>query len=166
MIFAFFLHRRAHLRNCLERLKEIVPLGPDASRHTTLGLLNKARTFIKVGVLVFVSFITALVLVSFVIAIFIVIILGYYCSGCRCGTVDRPAVKQNNSKILFIGLVKRHLFLILIGIHSLSHEMCLRQCDALEAESKVKTTDLTDFQCYTCCGEKKPNDVSLKAAAP
>jgi hypothetical protein len=32
----------------LERLKEIVPLGADASRHTTLGLLTKAKRFIKV----------------------------------------------------------------------------------------------------------------------
>ncbi|XP_068911090.1 max-interacting protein 1-like isoform X2 [Tenebrio molitor] len=39
--------RRAHLRNCLEILKEIVPLGPEASRHTTLGLLTKAKRFIK-----------------------------------------------------------------------------------------------------------------------
>ncbi|XP_055681100.1 max-interacting protein 1-like [Lutzomyia longipalpis] len=40
-------NRRAHLRNCLERLKDIVPLGADASRHTTLGLLTKAKRFIK-----------------------------------------------------------------------------------------------------------------------
>lgn len=40
-------NRRAHLRNCLEKLKDIVPLGPDNSRHTTLGLLNKAKHFIK-----------------------------------------------------------------------------------------------------------------------
>jgi len=40
-------NRRAHLRNCLERLKEMVPLGPDSSRHTTLGLLTKAKAFIK-----------------------------------------------------------------------------------------------------------------------
>jgi MAX dimerization protein len=40
-------NRRAHLRNCLERLKDIVPLGADSSRHTTLGLLNKAKHFIK-----------------------------------------------------------------------------------------------------------------------
>ncbi|XP_065304591.1 max-interacting protein 1-like isoform X1 [Dermacentor albipictus] len=38
---------RAHLRNCLEKLKEMVPLGPEANRHTTLGLLNKAKVFIK-----------------------------------------------------------------------------------------------------------------------
>ncbi|XP_023211392.1 max-interacting protein 1-like isoform X2 [Centruroides sculpturatus] len=38
---------RAHLRNCLEKLKEMVPLGPESNRHTTLGLLTKAKTFIK-----------------------------------------------------------------------------------------------------------------------
>ncbi|CAA9994582.1 unnamed protein product [Nesidiocoris tenuis] len=38
---------RAHLRNCLEKLKEMVPLGGDSSRHTTLGLLTKAKRFIK-----------------------------------------------------------------------------------------------------------------------
>ncbi|GIX68415.1 max dimerization protein 1 [Caerostris darwini] len=41
-------NRRAHLRNCLEKLKELVPLGPESSRHTTLGLLTKAKAFIKV----------------------------------------------------------------------------------------------------------------------
>jgi MAX dimerization protein len=40
-------NRRAHLRNCLEKLKDIVPVGADSSRHTTLGLLNKAKHFIK-----------------------------------------------------------------------------------------------------------------------
>ncbi|XP_070541580.1 max dimerization protein 1-like isoform X1 [Ptychodera flava] len=40
-------NRRAHLRNCLERLKEIVPVGSEASRHTTLGLLTKAKMFIQ-----------------------------------------------------------------------------------------------------------------------
>ncbi|XP_076677296.1 MAX dimerization protein isoform X2 [Andrena cerasifolii] len=39
--------RRAHLRNCLEKLKVLVPLGPETSRHTTLGLLTKAKRFIK-----------------------------------------------------------------------------------------------------------------------
>ncbi|KAF7407786.1 hypothetical protein HZH66_002323 [Vespula vulgaris] len=43
----FFLYRRAHLRNCLEKLKMLVPLGPETSRHTTLGLLTKAKRFIK-----------------------------------------------------------------------------------------------------------------------
>jgi len=41
-------NRRAHLRHCLERLKEMVPLGADATRHTTLGLLTKAKSFIKI----------------------------------------------------------------------------------------------------------------------
>jgi len=40
-------NRRAHLRNCLEKLKEMVPLGPESSRHTTLGLLTRAKAFIK-----------------------------------------------------------------------------------------------------------------------
>lgn len=36
------------MRHCLERLKGIVPVGRESSRHTTLGLLTKAKTFIKV----------------------------------------------------------------------------------------------------------------------
>nr|XP_033798016.1 max-interacting protein 1 isoform X2 [Geotrypetes seraphini] len=40
-------NRRAHLRLCLERLKVLIPLGPDCTRHTTLGLLNKAKAHIK-----------------------------------------------------------------------------------------------------------------------
>ncbi|XP_078465816.1 uncharacterized protein LOC144729419 isoform X2 [Lampetra planeri] len=40
-------NRRAHLRKCLERLKEMVPLEAECSRHTTLGLLNKAKNHIK-----------------------------------------------------------------------------------------------------------------------
>lgn len=40
-------NRRAHLRLCLERLKSMVPLGSDASRHTTLSLLMKAKEHIK-----------------------------------------------------------------------------------------------------------------------
>ncbi|XP_059830157.1 max dimerization protein 4-like [Hemitrygon akajei] len=40
-------HRRAKLRLYLEQLKELVPLGPDCSRHTTLSLLKRARTHIK-----------------------------------------------------------------------------------------------------------------------
>ncbi|KAM8866444.1 max dimerization protein 1 isoform X2 [Synchiropus splendidus] len=39
--------RRAHLRLCLERLKPLVPLGPDTNRHTTLSLLMKAKDHIK-----------------------------------------------------------------------------------------------------------------------
>ncbi|MBV95841.1 Max-interacting protein 1, partial [Eschrichtius robustus] len=42
---------RAHLRLCLERLKVLIPLGPDCTRHTTLGLLNKAKAHIKIEVL-------------------------------------------------------------------------------------------------------------------
>uniref|UniRef100_A0A8C0BM24 MAX dimerization protein 1 n=1 Tax=Buteo japonicus TaxID=224669 RepID=A0A8C0BM24_9AVES len=38
---------RAHLRLCLEKLKGLVPLGPEASRHTTLSLLTKAKLHIK-----------------------------------------------------------------------------------------------------------------------
>ncbi|KAF4517021.1 hypothetical protein B566_EDAN013212 [Ephemera danica] len=41
------IQMRAHLRTCLEKLKDLVPLGPEASRHTTLGLLTKAKRFIK-----------------------------------------------------------------------------------------------------------------------
>lgn len=44
----FLFLRRAHLRLCLERLKVLIPLGPDCTRHTTLGLLNKAKAHIKV----------------------------------------------------------------------------------------------------------------------
>ncbi|XP_064601959.1 max-interacting protein 1-like [Liolophura sinensis] len=40
-------NRRAHLRNCLEKLKDMVPLGRESSRHTTLGLLTEAKSFIK-----------------------------------------------------------------------------------------------------------------------
>ncbi|XP_019615530.1 PREDICTED: max-interacting protein 1-like [Branchiostoma belcheri] len=40
-------NRRAHLRNCLERLKAIIPLSPETPRHTTLGLLNKAKNEIR-----------------------------------------------------------------------------------------------------------------------
>uniref|UniRef100_A0A8D2BBN7 BHLH domain-containing protein n=1 Tax=Sciurus vulgaris TaxID=55149 RepID=A0A8D2BBN7_SCIVU len=38
---------RSHLRLCLERLKVLIPLGPDCTRHTTLRLLNKAKAHIK-----------------------------------------------------------------------------------------------------------------------
>lgn len=47
-VWCIFCYRRAHLRNCLEKLKVLVPLGPETSRHTTLGLLTKAKRFIKV----------------------------------------------------------------------------------------------------------------------
>uniref|UniRef100_UPI00398F73D2 max dimerization protein 1-like n=1 Tax=Pristiophorus japonicus TaxID=55135 RepID=UPI00398F73D2 len=39
--------RRAHLRLCLERLKELVPMGAESTRHTTLSLLMKAKLHIK-----------------------------------------------------------------------------------------------------------------------
>ena len=41
--------RRAQLRTCLEKLKDLVPLGPESARHTTLGLLTRAKHFIKVN---------------------------------------------------------------------------------------------------------------------
>ena len=37
------------MRHCLERLKDMVPLGSESTRHTTLGLLTKAKAFIKVN---------------------------------------------------------------------------------------------------------------------
>ncbi|XP_041065627.1 max dimerization protein 1 isoform X1 [Carcharodon carcharias] len=40
-------NRRAHLRLCLERLKELVPVGAENTRHTTLSLLMKAKLHIK-----------------------------------------------------------------------------------------------------------------------
>ncbi|CAB1327352.1 unnamed protein product [Coregonus sp. 'balchen'] len=38
---------RAKLRLYLEQLKELVPLGPDSTRHTTLSLLKRAKMHIK-----------------------------------------------------------------------------------------------------------------------
>ncbi|XP_053314174.1 max dimerization protein 4 isoform X1 [Spea bombifrons] len=40
-------HRRAKLRLYLEQLKQLVPLGPDSNRHTTLSLLKRAKMHIK-----------------------------------------------------------------------------------------------------------------------
>ncbi|XP_024610720.1 max dimerization protein 4, partial [Neophocaena asiaeorientalis asiaeorientalis] len=40
-------HRRAKLRLYLEQLKQLVPLGPDSTRHTTLSLLKRAKMHIK-----------------------------------------------------------------------------------------------------------------------
>jgi MAX dimerization protein len=40
-------NRRAHMRYCMEQLKKVVPVGSDSSKHTTLGLLTKARRLIK-----------------------------------------------------------------------------------------------------------------------
>lgn len=51
MLFCSCFRRRAHLRLCLEKLKGLVPLGPESSRHTTLSLLTKAKLHIKVGAL-------------------------------------------------------------------------------------------------------------------
>lgn len=39
--------RRAKLRLYLEQLKQLVPLGPDSTRHTTLSLLKRAKMHIK-----------------------------------------------------------------------------------------------------------------------
>ena len=47
--FFVFFYRRAQLRTCLEKLKDLVPLGPESARHTTLGLLTRAKHFIKVS---------------------------------------------------------------------------------------------------------------------
>uniref|UniRef100_A0A452TL64 MAX dimerization protein 4 n=1 Tax=Ursus maritimus TaxID=29073 RepID=A0A452TL64_URSMA len=41
------LEERAKLRLYLEQLQQLVPLGPDSSRHTTLSLLKRAKTHIK-----------------------------------------------------------------------------------------------------------------------
>ncbi|KAK7806152.1 hypothetical protein U0070_021098 [Myodes glareolus] len=41
------LARRAKLRLYLEQLKQLVPLGPDSTRHTTLSLLKRAKMHIK-----------------------------------------------------------------------------------------------------------------------
>ncbi|XP_063780780.1 max dimerization protein 4 isoform X2 [Pseudophryne corroboree] len=40
-------HRRAKLRLYLEQLKQLVPLGPESNRHTTLSLLKRAKMHIK-----------------------------------------------------------------------------------------------------------------------
>ncbi|KAG7458592.1 hypothetical protein MATL_G00222020 [Megalops atlanticus] len=42
-------HRRAKLRLYLEQLKQLVPLGPDSTRHTTLSLLKRAKMHIKLN---------------------------------------------------------------------------------------------------------------------
>jgi len=38
------------LRRSLDRLKALVPLGANETRHTTLGLLENAQTFIRVRI--------------------------------------------------------------------------------------------------------------------
>ncbi|XP_038627331.1 max dimerization protein 3 [Tachyglossus aculeatus] len=40
-------HRRAQLRQCLEQLKQQVPVSADCARSTTLSLLHRARLHIK-----------------------------------------------------------------------------------------------------------------------
>ncbi|XP_070607562.1 max dimerization protein 4 [Erythrolamprus reginae] len=40
-------HRRAKLRLYLEELKQLVPLGAESTRHTTLSLLKRAKMHIK-----------------------------------------------------------------------------------------------------------------------
>ncbi|XP_062977052.1 max dimerization protein 3 isoform X1 [Elgaria multicarinata webbii] len=40
-------HRRAQLRQCLEQLKQQVPMNTEHSRYTTLNLLHRARLHIK-----------------------------------------------------------------------------------------------------------------------
>ena len=47
-LFAPLLCRRAHLRDCLELLKELVPSPPDHQKATTLALLQSAEQYIKV----------------------------------------------------------------------------------------------------------------------
>ncbi|XP_063148159.1 max dimerization protein 3 [Candoia aspera] len=40
-------HRRAQLRQCLEQLKQQIPMNAEHSRYTMLGLLHRARLHIK-----------------------------------------------------------------------------------------------------------------------
>ncbi|XP_073670520.1 max dimerization protein 4 isoform X3 [Paramisgurnus dabryanus] len=47
LVFHTRRHRRAKLRLYLEQLKQLVPLGPDSTRHTTLSLLKRAKMHIK-----------------------------------------------------------------------------------------------------------------------
>lgn len=56
--FIFNNFRRAKLRLYLEQLKQLVPLGPDSTRHTTLSLLKRAKMHIKVKtfICIFISF--------------------------------------------------------------------------------------------------------------
>lgn len=48
-LFPRSAQRRANLRRCFERLKEIVPVGSKSGRHTTLGVLNRSTILIKVS---------------------------------------------------------------------------------------------------------------------
>lgn len=44
-----FDFRRAHLRDCLELLKDLVPSPPEHQKATTLALLQSAQQYIKVN---------------------------------------------------------------------------------------------------------------------
>lgn len=46
----FFRFRRAHLRDCLELLKELVPSPPEHQKATTLALLQSAQQYIQVNI--------------------------------------------------------------------------------------------------------------------
>jgi len=41
-------NRRAHLRDCLTSLRDLVPTPPDQTKATTLSLLQSAKQYIKV----------------------------------------------------------------------------------------------------------------------
>lgn len=41
-------NRRAHLRDCLVSLRDLVPCSPDSNKVTTLSLLQSAKQYIKV----------------------------------------------------------------------------------------------------------------------
>ncbi|XP_065072034.1 max dimerization protein 1-like [Rhopilema esculentum] len=41
-------NRRAHLRDCLTSLRDLVPTSPDQTKATTLSLLQSAKQYIKV----------------------------------------------------------------------------------------------------------------------
>lgn len=53
-VFSFFslysFIRRAHLRDCLELLKELVPSPPEHQKATTLALLQSAQQYIQVNI--------------------------------------------------------------------------------------------------------------------
>lgn len=53
-VFSFFspysFTRRAHLRDCLELLKELVPSPPEHQKATTLALLQSAQQYIQVNI--------------------------------------------------------------------------------------------------------------------
>lgn len=55
-LFIFNDCRRAKLRLYLEQLKQLVPLGPDSTRHTTLSLLKRAKMHIKVKTFICILF--------------------------------------------------------------------------------------------------------------